>query len=232
MRRQFPYAALAALIFGCVVLAAPPALVIPAEVKPLGDYAQWTPDAATTAKAITFVPLSGVDPFPANLLRDPRAFVLPTRGLPAGRYKFRAVGSLNDEHAQAEFVVVIGDAPAPPPGPTPGPAAPDGRFLLVKASREGAAKVTSANKAAEQAALAAANRSVSSALAAGGIPFDPAKILAEWRKANNAAAPAAVWEPWGKVVSARLNTIYQNKTLATKADWCEALNELAEGLGG
>lgn len=232
MRRHALYAALVLLVFACVALAAPPALVIPGEVKPVGDYARWTPGADTTAKAITFVPLSGVDPFPSDLLKDPRAFVLPVRGLAAGRYRFRAVGSLNDEHAQTEFVVVVGDVPIPPPVPTPPVPTPDGRLLVAKASRDGAALVTSANKAAEAAALAAANRSLSSAIAAGGIRFDPAVILAEWRKANNGAAPAAVWEPWGKSVGGRLEALYRNKMLVTKADWCEALNEVAEGLGG
>lgn len=101
----------------------PPKLVVPAEVRPASGYARMLPD--TTAKAVTYVGLSGVHPFPGDELKDGRRFLLPTGGLKAGRYKFVAVGSLKDEHAVAEFVVVVGDAPAPPdppgPGPTPDP---------------------------------------------------------------------------------------------------------------
>lgn len=102
-----------------------PKLTIPDTIKPVGDYAIWVPDDKTNVRAITYVPLSGVDPFPAALLADKRAFVLPVRGLPAGQYKFRAVGSLNDVHVQAEFAVAIGEAIPSPKPPKPEPPKPD-----------------------------------------------------------------------------------------------------------
>lgn len=101
--------------------AAPPELSIPAEVKPANGYATVRPK--TDAKAVSYVGLSGVYPFPSELLADKRMFVLPSQGLPAGRYRFVAVGSLNDEHAVVEFAVVVGE-PGPGPGPTPPPPPP------------------------------------------------------------------------------------------------------------
>lgn len=125
--------------------------------------------------------------------------------------------------------------PAPvPPGPAPpGPQPlPDGKFGLAKASRDGYAKVTGADKAAGAKALASANRSHASAIAAGGIPAAPATILAEWRKANNAAVDAATWKPWGEAVAAKLSDLYRAGKLPDKAAWVDAFNEIADGLKG
>lgn len=98
-----------------------PELGIPAEVIPVGQYAQLKPK--TEAKAITYIGMSGVEPFPSDMLKDARWFVLDTRGLQPGRYLFQAVGSLNDIHTRVAFSVVIGNDPnpIPQPGPTPGP---------------------------------------------------------------------------------------------------------------
>jgi hypothetical protein len=103
-----------------------PDLGIPAELKPTGQYVTLKPK--TDAKAITYIGMSGVDPLPAEFLADPRWFLLDTRGLAIGRYVFTAVGSLDDVHTRAQFVVVVGDAPPTPepgPGPTPVPPNPD-----------------------------------------------------------------------------------------------------------
>lgn len=106
------------------LLAAPPDLEVPAEIRPAGQYVQFVPK--TTAKAVTYIGLSNVDPVPAVVLKDQRLFLLDTRGLPQGRYRFAAVGTLGDEQARADFAVVIGDAlpvpPPTPPGPVPNPA--------------------------------------------------------------------------------------------------------------
>lgn len=107
-----------------VALADPPKLDIPAEVKPSGQYAQFVP--VTDAKSIIYVGLSGVDAVPSTLLRDPRTFLLDTRGMTAGKYRFSAVGSSKDgDQARVDFVVVIGNVPPgpdpKPPGPDPGP---------------------------------------------------------------------------------------------------------------
>lgn len=113
----------ALLIVAAATRAAPPALEIPPEVRAVGDYVIVQPK--TDAKSVVYVARSGVEPFPSAMLADRRAFVLPVRGLPVGRYLFTAVGSLNDEQAVAAFAVVVGDAPPPGPAPTPpGPAPP------------------------------------------------------------------------------------------------------------
>ena len=235
MRRQL------AAAFLSLALAAPawgqPRLDIPAEIAPAGEYVTFVPD--TDAKAVTYVGQSGVSPFPSEFLRDPRAFVLPVRGLPAGRYRFTAVGSLDDKHAAREFAVVVGQPPPVPPGPQPPgpqppgpqPPQPDGTLGLIKASRGGAAKVVSAGKAAEAAALAQAQRSFASKVAAGGFP-NAAAIMVGWRAANNAAVPAAAWAPWGADVAAALQSVYATGKLPDNAAWHDAFQEIAAGLEG
>ena len=137
--------ALFSLLLSAGLLAAPPTIDVPPEIKPTGDYATFAPDTKTTAKAITYVGLSGVDPFPSEMLRDPRAFVVPVRGLAPGRYEFRAVGSLNDEHAIKAFAVIVG-TPAPTPLPptvppttptNPAPAGVAKHLTFVTAGAEG-----------------------------------------------------------------------------------------------
>jgi hypothetical protein len=103
----------------------PPKLVIPAEVRPAGDYATVQPD--TDAVSVTYVGLSGVDPFPSQFLADRRSFVLPTRGLPGNSsFRFAAVGSSKDGgQVRVDFAVVLGTPTPTPPGPTPpGPTPP------------------------------------------------------------------------------------------------------------
>lgn len=111
------------LLLACPALwGAPPALKIDPEVKPAGQYARFTPGGDCVA--VLYVGLSGVDPLPSDVLKDGRMFLLDTRGLAAGRYRFAAVGSSDKgEQARADFVVVVGDAP-PGPGPGPGPTPP------------------------------------------------------------------------------------------------------------
>lgn len=125
MRRAAAVGLVAVFMAAAPTRADPPTIGVPAELRAVGDYARWSPTSATTAKGVSYVGLSGVDAFPSELLKDSRAFVLPVRGLPAGRYKFRAVGSRNDEHVQEEFVVVVGDPPTPPNPIPPTPVPPD-----------------------------------------------------------------------------------------------------------
>lgn len=113
-------------LFAAVAVAAPPTLEIPAEVRPAGEYVTIRPK--TDAVSITYVGLSGVDAFPSDLLKDARHFVLPTRGLATGVYKFAAVASsATGEQARVDFVVPIGTNPGPiidpptTPVPTPTP---------------------------------------------------------------------------------------------------------------
>jgi len=118
-------------LFAAVAVAAPPTLEIPAEVRPAGEYVTIRPK--TDAVSITYVGLSGVDAFPGDLLKDPRHFVLPIRGLKDGAYRFAAVASsATGEQARVDFVVPIGQSPppvtdpptTPVPTPTPTPTPP------------------------------------------------------------------------------------------------------------
>lgn len=102
--------------------AAPPAVDFPAEIKAQGDFVTVRPK--TDAKGITYIGLSGVDPFPSAFLKDARDFVFPIRGLSAGPYRFSGVASLNDEHTEFRFTVLVGGAPSPGPTPNPGPIPP------------------------------------------------------------------------------------------------------------
>jgi hypothetical protein len=88
---------------------APPVVDIAPEIQATSEYVTVQPK--TDAVAITYVAQSGVEPFPSVMLKDPRTFVLPTRGLAVGRYKFVAVASLDDEHTRVDFVVVVGKPP-------------------------------------------------------------------------------------------------------------------------
>lgn len=116
-----------------VMLAAPPTLTIPAEVRPVGDYATVTPQGDSVS--VVYVGLSGADPFPSHFLRDPRAFVLPTRGLKDGVYRFAAVGSSKDgDQSRTDFAVVVGKAGEvipDPKDPLPDPGKPGSLFFVI-----------------------------------------------------------------------------------------------------
>lgn len=126
------------MVAGGIALADPPRLVIPVEVRAIkGDWLVIQPD--TDAKAVSYVGLDGLAAFPSSELKDSRKLIVNP---PAdGRYRFVAVGSLNDEHARAAFTIVVGDSPTPappvPPGPqpdptpTPAPIPVDGLRVLI-----------------------------------------------------------------------------------------------------
>lgn len=122
-----------------------------------------------------------------------------------------------------KLAIVVGGSG---PGPVP---APDGKFGLIKASRDGLAKV--ADKA-DSVALARAQRSHASAVAAGAFADAPA-ITVGWRAANRAAVtnPTA-WANWATMVSAALASAHATGKLVTFGDWADAFREIADGLGG
>lgn len=143
-------------------LAAPPAIEIPPEVRPSGDYIALTPK--TDAVSVIYVGLSGVDSFPSAFLKDPRSFVLPVRGLAAGRYKFAAVASSKDgEQVRVDFAAVIGTPPDPPKPPDDPPAPAD---PFVKALQTAYAAETGPKKAAWLSALAKMYRAESGPMGA------------------------------------------------------------------
>lgn len=154
-------------------LCAPPSVDVPREVPATGDYVTISPK--TDAKAISYVALSGVEPFPSAFLKDPKAFVLPVRGLPQGVYRFKGVASLNDEHTVFEFSVVVGK-PSPPPV-TPGPVDPpvtNGKlyFLVVRADGPAAPELTKAMSLPAWDGLRSAGHSVGLATAKEAAPLN------------------------------------------------------------
>lgn len=120
------------------VVGVPPSLEIPAEIRPTGQYVILLPK--TEAVAITYIGLSGIDPMPSVLLKDPRTFALDVRGLKEGKYVFAAIGSKADDHTRVDFSVVIGERPdvvTPtdpnhPPVPQPGKPLAGLRVLVLQ----------------------------------------------------------------------------------------------------
>ncbi len=112
------------LVLSCALLAAPPAIDIPEEVKPAGQYVNLLPK--TDATSVLYIGMSGIDPVPSAVLKDSRTFLLDTRGLQAGRYRFVAVAAGKDgEQVRKDFTVIVGEVPPVPPGPVPpGPTPP------------------------------------------------------------------------------------------------------------
>ena len=120
MRRT---AACLLLLTASAAAADPPALDIPAEVRPANGYVRFTPK--TDAASVLYVGKDAAFAFPSEELKDPRRFLLPAAGLAPGRYRFTAVAaSKTGEQAAADFVVVIDGPPVPPAPPGPGPVPP------------------------------------------------------------------------------------------------------------
>lgn len=142
----------------------------------------------------------------------------------AGEYVFvLAVGDADGSVSIGKHTVVIGN-PTPPTPPVP-PPAPD-RFGLTLISRTAAAAI---NRPDEGRKLAAAQRGVASAVAAGGLAT-PQAILQAWREANNQTVQSSVWRTWGEAAGNALSKLYADKRIVSKDDWVIAFNELAAGL--
>lgn len=127
-----------------------------------------------------------------------------------------------------EVTVTLGTPPKPPPDPVK----PDGAFGLIKASRDGAALVTSSMKVSESKQLAAAQRTHAAKVAAGVYP-DPAKILDAWRVVNRAVfsdAQQKEWSPWAASVQLKLSEQHKAGKLPTAKEWSDAFLEMADGL--
>jgi hypothetical protein len=168
---------------------------------------------------------------------------------PPGRYEVQARewlvkdGKLQPPKTVYFTVTVLGTGPPTPPPdpdvPTPPTPQPDGALGLIKASRDGMAKVPAASRA-KAAALANAQRSIKSALAAGayaaqaqqGAEALAAAVLRDVRAAGNAAVAGADWSAWTANCAPVLNALYVAGRLKTVKDWENALEEIAIGLTG
>jgi hypothetical protein len=119
-------ALISASLCPAALLAAPPTLTLPAEVK--GDVGAYvTVPATTTGKTVQWLVLDpGLNLFPIELLKDSKTAVVSSSR--KGRYRLLAYTAAADEaSAPAVTTVNIGDAPAPtpvPPEPPPTPPTP------------------------------------------------------------------------------------------------------------
>lgn len=110
------------LFSGCIgqySYAAPPTLTIEKEIEAKGDYVTFKPE--TNAKVVVYVSKSGLDPFPADILKDQTVFILPVRGVREGLYYFTAIAFLQDEYTRFDFVIRVGKSVEPIPDPKPKP---------------------------------------------------------------------------------------------------------------
>ncbi len=162
---------------------------------------------------------------------------------PPGIYRVEAIAGKTDKDGnltldEAEFTVTIEGKPEPgpkPPGPDPKPEPlPDGKLGLIKASRDGAALVSSSLKTIESKALAAAQRVHANKVAAG-VYADAAKILDAWRVANRAAldgneATVKEWAPWAASVRLKVEALHKGGSLPGDKEWAACYEEIAEGL--
>jgi hypothetical protein len=125
-------------------------LKIPAEVPAQpGRWLVLSPD--TDCVAVDYVGYDGLEPFPSSELKDARKLVVQAPAA-AGRFRFTAIGTLKDELARCDFVVVVGDAP---PGPVPGPSPPNPADPFSKAVQDAYAADPDPQKAAHVAYAAA-----------------------------------------------------------------------------
>jgi hypothetical protein len=225
MRLRVTLCALLLSVSGAFAL--PPKIDVPVEVKPVDGWVRVVP--VTDAVSVVYVPLDGLSPFPSEELRDPRRLIVPVHNAKEGRYRFVAVASSKTgEQVRVDFVVLVGTNPKPVDPVVPPLPEPDTKFGLKKISKSA---IPAGVRADAKADLAKAQRSLSSAIAAGGLK-EPAEILSEWRKANNAAVVAADWSKWGSAVGGALQKLFADGKLKDKSDWAAAFTEIADGLEG
>lgn len=123
--RGFRYATCLAVLSAAALVgsAAPPDLKLPPELKPVDGFVTYEPPADVFQ--IDYKSVDGLSRFPAALLGNKKALVIPTKGEKEGRYRFW-VSATNDkgELTTGELTVVIGSAPKVDPIVPPGPVDP------------------------------------------------------------------------------------------------------------
>lgn len=111
------------VFFSGICYAQPPKLEIEKLIEAKGDYVTFVP--ITDATVVTYIGLSGVEPFPSEMLKDSKSFVLPIRGLKDNTYHFVAIAIKQNDFTRREFSVKVGQAPQPPPDVDPKPPIPE-----------------------------------------------------------------------------------------------------------
>ncbi len=107
-----------AILWATSLIAAPPTLDIPAEVK--ATPGQWvTISPKTDAVSVVYVSLDGLAPFPNAELKDARKLIAFVSVADKDKiFRFVAVGSsATGEQLTVPFSILTGAAPAPPPKP-------------------------------------------------------------------------------------------------------------------
>ncbi len=122
------------LLLSGSLAAAPPDVKIPDELKPVGQFAVFKPDAEVVDAL--YIPRDGADRFPIELISDdPKAlrnFIFDTRGLPDGLYRFHGVFSnAKGEMVRKDFGVLVGKGGTPPKDPPTKPPVTGGKFFAV-----------------------------------------------------------------------------------------------------
>lgn len=119
-----------------LLLAAPPTLTLPAEVK--GEPGAFiVVRAESDSPWVNFRADGGLAVFPKDLLADRRATVVTARA--TGRYTLHAYTGNVDGGIDADVTIVVGDAPLPvpvpptpvPPEPTPPPVVAGKREVMI-----------------------------------------------------------------------------------------------------
>jgi hypothetical protein len=152
-------------------------------------------------------------------------------------------------------IVVIGaespeppDPPLPPNPPNPPvtpttPVFPASKYNLSQSSYDAANSIQSPNKTKVAQALANSFQGVAGQVAAGtlkgktsGNVYDPTVILLAVQKSNQAAMATtgdaiATWNSMFTTIQTNLYNLYSAKNLYSDADFAEALNEIANGIG-
>lgn len=139
-----------ALSMSAISLAEPPTLDIQPEIIASGHYVSFAPK--TDAKSVIYIGLSGIEPFPSEMLKDGRSFLLPVSGLKPGYYKFIAIGVKDNEVTRKDFKVKVGnvkpdvepkpDDPVDPVDPKLDDASVDTNGLYVTIINESGNRVT------------------------------------------------------------------------------------------
>lgn len=110
------------LLSGNLIFGQAPKLDLESLIEARGEYVTFTP--ITDAVAVAYVGKSGVEPFPSEMLKDSKSFVLPVKALKDGTYEFTAIAFKGTDFTRKDFTVRVGPAIQPPPTPIPDPKPP------------------------------------------------------------------------------------------------------------
>lgn len=141
---KFATALVAISLAGLTALADPPGFNPPAEIKPIGGYALYTPPADCVS--VEYIGLDGEDAFPVSQIGGNKtSFFFPVRGLPEGKvYRFAGIASSKDGTQVKRYFAVPIPAPTTPPVVVPPTQPGPFYFLVVRPDGDATADFTTA----------------------------------------------------------------------------------------